>query len=140
MAVEDLLRACNLETDETVYTMIKLPPAAIWAAAGILADWGEPFSALIADKDEVSLILPLEAWEDYEARLPLAVQQGAFRLITFGITLDFDVVGFMALVATILASVEVSLIPLGAFSRDHILVPEAGFQKAWDALKSAQKG
>lgn len=140
MSVDALFRACNLETDEVVYTLVQLPSAAIWAAAGILADWGEAFSALIADKDEVSLVLPLDAWDEYSPRLPLARQQGEFRLITFGITLEFEVVGFMALVATILASAQVPIIALGAFSRDHILVPAAVFQSAWDALKSAQKG
>lgn len=140
MSVNELLRACNLETDEVVYTLIQLPAVAIWAAAGILADWGEPFSVLIADKDEVSLVLPLEAWEDYQSRLPGANQYGEFRLITFGIVLAFDVVGFMALVSTILAEAQVSIIPLGAFSRDHILVPSALFQTAWDALKAAQEG
>ncbi len=135
-SAQEALQQCTLYTDDTVYTLISLSPSAIWAGAGIIADLGEAFSVLIADKDEVTLVLPLEAWQDYEKRLPDARQQGEFRLITFDIELDFDMIGFMALIANILADAQVSILPLAAFARDHILVPANKFQIAWDALKS----
>jgi hypothetical protein len=136
-SAQEALQNSTLFTDEVVYTLISLPPTAIWAGAGIMADLGEAFSAVIADKDEVTLVLPLDAWQDYEKRLPNARQQGEFRLITFDIELDFDLIGFMAIVSRILADVGVSILPFAAFARDHVLVPDGKFQIAWDALESA---
>jgi hypothetical protein len=136
-SAQEALQNSTLFTDDVVYTLIGLPPTAIWAGAGIMADLGEAFSVVIADKDEVTLVLPLDAWQDYEKRLPDARQQGEFRLITFDIELDFDMIGFMALIAKILADVDVSILPFAAFARDHVLVPAEKFQIAWDALESA---
>lgn len=137
MTAQEALEKSTLYTDATIYTLINLPPNAIWAGAGIMADFGEAFSAVIADKDEVTLVLPIEAWQDYEKRLPNARQQGEFRLITFDLELDFDLIGFMALVAKILADAGVSILPFAAFARDHVLVPAEKFQIAWDTLESA---
>ena len=134
-SAQEALHNSTLFTDNVVYTLISLPPTAIWAGAGIIADLAEAFSVVIADKDEVTLVLPLDAWQDYEKRLPNARQQGEFRLITFDIELDFDMIGFMALVAKILADAGVSILPFAAFTRDHVLVPTEKFQIAWDALE-----
>ena len=134
---QEAIQQSTLYTDDIVYTLISLPPNAIWAGAGIIADWNEAFSTVIADKDEVTLVLPFDAWQAYEKRLPNARQQGEFRLITFDIELDFDLIGFMALVAKILADAGVSILPFAAFARDHVLVPAEKFQTAWDALESA---
>jgi hypothetical protein len=120
--------------------MIRLPPNAIWAGAGVIADLGEAFSVFMADKDEVTLVMPLDAWqEEYQRRLPGAVQTGAFRLITSDYPLEFALVGFMAIVARALAEANVSLMALSAFSRDHFLVPAEAFERAWAALKTAQQ-
>lgn len=138
-SAKEVLSQTPLYTDEVIYTLIKLPASAIWAGAGVLADLGESFSALIADKDEVTLVMSLEAWqEEYFKRLPGAEQHGEFRLITFDMVLEFSLTGFMAIVATILAEAGVSVIPLGAFSRDHVLVPADSFEKAWTALQASK--
>lgn len=138
-SAKEVLSQTPLYTDEVIYTLIKLPASAIWAGAGVLADLGEAFSVLIADKDEVTLVMALEAWqEEYFKRLPGAEQHGEFRLITFDMVLEFSLTGFMALVATILAEAGVSVIPLGAFSRDHVLVPADSFEKAWTALQASK--
>jgi hypothetical protein len=140
LSAQEVLSQAPLYTEDALYTLIKLPASAIWAGAGVLADLGESFSALIADKDEVTLVISLTAWqEDYHKRLPGAEQVGQYRLITFDAVLDPSLIGFMALVAKILADAGVSIIPLGAFSRDHILVPADIFEKAWAALEAAKK-
>ncbi|MBN1679904.1 MAG: ACT domain-containing protein [Anaerolineae bacterium] len=127
-----------LYTDNVVYLLVHLPAPAITASAGVLAEIGTPFSALIADKDEVTLVVPKEHWDSFAHRLPEHRLGGDYRLITFDLPLDFDLVGFMALVSTILAEAFVSILPLASFERDHILVSVAQFQAAWDALGQAQ--
>lgn len=132
-------KRATLYTDDTLYRMIKLPAPAIWAAASVLATVAEAFSAIIADKDEVTLVLSSERWEMVSDRLPdHALMQDEYRLITFDLPLEPDLVGFMALVSQILADAGVTILPLAAFSRDHILVTDAQFQQAWNALSAAQ--
>ncbi len=53
----------------------------------------------------------------------IKVERG-FRMLTFDIEMDFEVVGFIAEVSRILAAAGVPILPLSAFSRDHILVKQ----------------
>lgn len=119
-----VLAQADLYTDGVDYSITRLPPKAITVAAGIVAEIGEAFLGLIVDKDEVTLVIPTEALDDFGKRLPdFALSPKNYRLITFTIELDFDLVGFMALVSSALADTGISILPLAAFSRDHILVP-----------------
>lgn len=134
--VEQVLKDATLYTDGQLYLVVKLPPAAITAAAGIFAEIGEPFGAVIADKDEVTLTLPADALPDFAKRLPGHVASAEpYRLITFDLELEPTLTGFMAAVSAALAAAGVSILPLAAFSRDHILVPAAQFEAALAALQ-----
>ncbi|RPJ02878.1 MAG: ACT domain-containing protein [Chloroflexi bacterium] len=97
-----------------------------------------PFCALIADKDEVTLLLSASACESAVAHFLNYQISDAYRLITFDLPLEFDLVGFMALVSEVLARAGVSILALSAFARDHVFVPAGQFQAAWDALRTAQ--
>ena len=125
----------TLYTDGIDYRLIHLPLSVLPAAAGLLV---EPFCALIADKDEITLLLAQPTWERAAARFPDHRVAAPCRLITFDLPLDFELVGFMALVSAVLAQANVSILAISAFERDHIFVPAAQFQTAWDALKTAQ--
>jgi hypothetical protein len=139
--VEQVLKTAQLYTDNRDYTVSHLPSGAITAAAGVVAEMGEAFCALIVDKDEVSLIIPSEAWEDFAGRLPgHKVAEKTYRLITLDLPLDMELVGLMARISAALAAVEVSILPLAAFSRDHILVPADQFDIAMNALQRLQSG
>ena len=94
---------------------------------------------MIVDKDEVTLIIPAEAVEDFAARLlDHRVSDSAYRLISFDLELDPSLTGFMAAIAGALAQAGVPILPLAAFSRDHLLVPADDFEAAWQALKQLQ--
>ncbi|MBN1285356.1 MAG: ACT domain-containing protein [Anaerolineae bacterium] len=136
--VSQALAEAALYTDGQEYTVIHLPLAAITAAAGVLAEIGEAFSVVIADKDEVTLILAREIWDDFkQARLPeRQVAPEPFRLVTFDLPLTMDLVGFMAAVSGALAEAGVPLLAFSAYARDHLLVPAAQFDTAWAALKT----
>ncbi|MBI1280040.1 MAG: ACT domain-containing protein [Anaerolineaceae bacterium] len=137
--VVSALKQTELYSDGIDYAVIKLPAQAITAAAGIVAEIGEAFCALIVDKDEVSLILPSEAVEDFAGRLKgHTLASDRYRLITFDLVLDFNLFGFMAVVSDTLAGAKVSILPIAAFSRDHILVPSRQFDIAIQALKKLQ--
>lgn len=134
--VDQILAAAQLYSDKKDYIIVQLPAAAITAAAGIIAEVSEPFCALIVDRDEVSLVIPYEAWEDFSKRLPNhKVADKRYRLITFDIALEMSLVGFMARISQALAEVNVSILTFAAFTRDHVLVPANQFDIAMAALQ-----
>lgn len=137
MTTREALQQTRLISDGERYRLVRLPGNAITLAAGVLAEVGSPFTALIVDKDEVTLIIPDEAVEEFAGRLKAAtIEEVAYRLITFDVVLPSDLVGFMAAISAAAARAGVSIIPLGAYSRDHILVRESQFDTAMDALQS----
>jgi hypothetical protein len=134
-----LFAQCRLYSDPRDYAVISLPPQAIMGGAGVIAEYGDAFSALIADKDEVTLVLLAEAWPDFAARLPgHRVAADYYRLITFEIELEMSLVGFMALISGALAEADVSILALAAFTRDHLLVKREQLEAALDALRRLQ--
>ena len=139
MNADKTLKNIPLYTDEVDYQLVTMPSKGIVLAASILAEIAEPFGTVILDKDETTLIIPAEMVEQFQDRLEGLETSNPFRLITFDEELPFELTGFMALVATLLAEADVSIIPIAAFSRDHILVPADQFDKAWDTLSTYQQ-
>jgi hypothetical protein len=128
---EGAFREARFFSDEELYAVIRLPARAITAAASIIAEIGEPFAALIADKDEVSLAIPRDAIEDFSARLrDYAVSETSYRLITFDVVLEPDLVGFISRVSAALAEAGISILPYAAYSRDHVLVAAQEYDRA----------
>jgi len=139
-SADALLRQARLVSDGQDYRILRLPPQAITLAAGVLAEVGQPFAALIVDKDEVTLLLPEEAVSAFDSRLRRAqMSERIYRLITLDVRLDPDLVGFIARIADILAAEGIPILSAAAYSRDHILVPAQDFDKAIQALRQFQK-
>lgn len=133
------LKQAILYTDGQDYILAKLPPKAITAAAGVVAQVGEPFCALIVDKDEVSVVLPEEAWDDFHQRMPGHVLSTYhYRLLTLDIELEPDVIGFMARISAALAGAGVSILPLAAYSRDHLMIRAEQLDLAVATLQTLQ--
>jgi hypothetical protein len=89
---------------------------------------------IFSDKYEVTLLLDDIDYGTMRHAIREAKKQGNFRMLTFDLVMDFDVVGFMALVSKILAEANISIIALSAFSRDHILVSQDDLPKALKVL------
>lgn len=138
MSVDQILAKAEFYSDDVLYRLVQIPKRAMTLGAGIIAEIGEPFTALIVDKDEVTLVIPSELVAEFETRLNRLpahqVSQNDYRLITLDVVLEPDLVGLMARISTALAEAGVSLLPLAAFSRDHLLVAAPDFERAMDVL------
>jgi hypothetical protein len=134
--LSEALSQTVLYSDGMAYSLIHLPPQATTPAAGILAEIGQPFLALIVDKDEVSLILPTRNWQALAHRLPGAEATHNLRLITLDVVLDHDLIGYLAHVSRVLAEAGIPILALSAYERDHILVPQEHFETAWTTLEA----
>lgn len=138
--VEQALSQAKFYSDGVDYAFVRLPPAAITPAAAVIAEIGEPFCALIVDKDEVTMMIPADALAHFGRRLPEHVKgESAYRLITIDVVLEPDLVGFMAHVSVALASAGITLMPFAAYSRDHLLVPAEKLDLALKTLEKLRK-
>jgi hypothetical protein len=134
--VKQALNAASFYSDSQPYAFARLPSTAITAAAGVVAEIGEPFCALLVDKDEVTLMIPAEAWDDFAKRLPgSTLSSQRYRLITIDVALEPDLIGFMAHISRALADAGVSILPFAAYTRDHLFVPEENFSLAMTTLE-----
>lgn len=137
---EMALSEATLYSDGCVYRLLRLPPKAITLAAGVVAEAALPFSALLADKDELTLLLPESACQEFARRLRhAAMSDETYRLITFDIELDSALVGFMALVSSALAGEGIPILTYAAFSRDHVVVRDRDFDRAVGTLCQLQQ-
>jgi hypothetical protein len=89
---------------------------------------------LLRDKHEVTLLLDEVDWRTMRYAARDAKVEGGFRLITLDIELGWDVIGFLALVTSILANANVSVGAFSAFSRDHLLIKQDDLAPALLAL------
>jgi hypothetical protein len=58
-----------------------------------------------------------------------------FRIISFETKLPFELVGFLAHIATILAEKDISIFAISAYSTDHVLVREKDLEKTLKILR-----
>lgn len=77
--------------------------------------------ASIHDETETTVVVEEDAVDSVAAS---AVESGWKRL-TFEMELPFDLVGFLATVASALAEVDVSVFVLSSYSTDHVFVKQA---------------
>ena len=89
---------------------------------------------LLRDPFEVTMLVDEEDWRAMRHAARDARVETGFRLVTLGVELPWDVVGFLAHVSGILAAAGVPVGALSAFSRDHLLIKQDDLGKALRAL------
>ena len=129
-----ILAQTDLFTDGKVYLIVKISSVQEECIASGIEIEPMSFWACIRDKDETTLVLAQEAFEQFPSSVEVLDVSPPYRLITFDIPLDWSVVGYLAALTSELAEAGISIVALSAFSRDHIFVAEADFDRAWDVL------
>jgi hypothetical protein len=89
---------------------------------------------IFKDKYETTLLLDETDFGTIRHAVRDAKIQGGFRLLTFDVELDFNVVGFLAFVSNLLAGAQISIVALSAFSRDHLLIQQRDLAAALKVL------
>ncbi len=89
---------------------------------------------IFKDNFEVTLLLDEIDFGRIQNAVQSAKKEGNFRLLSFDIELDFNVVGFLAEITRIFAEAEISIVALSAFSRDHLLIKQTDLAKALKVL------
>lgn len=126
--------SAQLYSDERTYAVVSLPRDQMRPATILFGGLAEPFAAMIVDKDEITVVMHDMDWSLGSRGLENVRVEGDYRLITFDMLLPMDTVGFMAVVSRLMAEADIPLLPVAAFSRDHILVRQRDFRRAWKVL------
>jgi hypothetical protein len=106
----------------------RLDPAHL-AVARYAADWSPSarpagFCAVVHAEDEVTVVCAEDAVDELSPVPPLHLEHG-WRRITFPGPLPWELVGFLADVATRLADAQIPFTSLSGFTTDHVLVRAA---------------
>jgi hypothetical protein len=117
------------------YRLVSLPLDVAAEAAALVAASGGRFAAVVLERDEVSLTVSEALWETSPLRERARADAGPYRVLTFDLDLDLDVVGFLGPAADRLATAGVSIVPQCAFHKDHLLVRAEDLGRAAAALE-----
>lgn len=136
MNASELLKKTRVEVAPETFHLVGLPHAdwlKLLENPELSPRMTAPFM-IFRDNREVTLLLDDEDFGTIRHAVRDAKTDGNFRMLTFDITLNFGVVGFLAEITRILASAEISVVALSAFSRDHVLIKQENLSKALRVL------
>jgi hypothetical protein len=132
----ELLRRAKVEVAPETFFLVGLKHQD-WLRLTDNAELGPNRSApfmMLRDAYEVTLLLTEDDWRAMRHLARDARVEANFRLLTLNIELEWNVVGFMAHVAGILAEARLSCGFVSAFSRDHLLIKQDDLARALLAL------
>jgi hypothetical protein len=131
-----ILRNSRCEVSPETYSLISLSDdewRRILESPELSPRMTAPFM-IFRDKYEVTLVLDETDFATIRHAIRDAKVERGFRLFTFDTVMDFSVVGFVAEVSRILAEAGISIVPISAFSRDHLLVKQDDLAAVLKAL------
>ena len=135
-SVAELLRRSRVEVAPATFSLVGLRHedwARLLEHPELSPRPSEPFMCL-KDAHEVTLLIEESDWRAMRHLVRDAKVENEFRLLTFDVELDWNVVGFLAHVTRILANASVSAGALSAFSRDHLLIKQENLGEALRVL------
>jgi hypothetical protein len=106
----------------------------VWKEVFAVIKSKKPYSAAFAnirDKNELTVIVDQSK---YNERDTIQIEKD-WKLLTFDMVLPFELIGFMAVVSTVLAEARISIFVVSGYSTDHILIKEKDLEKAKHVLK-----
>jgi hypothetical protein len=132
-SVDEILAATQLTVHPDNFVLVGLSPH---EKLPTLAALPNDFYQIIVEPDVLTLLLKGRDWAGLAPAYPTAQTEGPLRLFTFSVAMDWDVVGFLAAVTSLLAA---NGIPLGAvcgYYRDHLFIAETHAGRAEFLLRA----
>jgi hypothetical protein len=132
--IETLLSRTHWQARPERFVLAGLEPKERAVITRLLGGITAPFMQLIAEPDRLTLLLPQPDWRALRPAFPHARVQQPFRVISFGLDLPDDLVGFLAVASRALAVAGVPILAICGYTKDHILVREEHLDRALAAL------
>jgi hypothetical protein len=115
--------------------LVSFPPDRLGDAASLVAGAAGSFASLVLERDEVSVALPERVFEASPLRAAARADAGPYRAITLDIDVELDVTGYLAPAAVLLGEAGISIVPVCAFLKDHLLIREPDLERALAVLE-----
>ncbi|MFK7934140.1 MAG: ACT domain-containing protein [Saprospiraceae bacterium] len=87
--------------------------------------------AMVTDYQEITVIQRTDEVDENNVE----EREDGYVILTFDMVLPFELTGFLAEVAAVLAEAEIAIFAISGFSTDHVLVKEADLEEAVAALE-----
>ena len=118
------------QTVEQIYLQLIDQHLAIWKSESVPAiPLGRSFFSVTITENEISMVTEIR---DVPKRVTAESGWRAFRVAG---PLDFNLVGIIAHISTLLAKAKVPLFVISTFDTDHILVKKENLHKAIDTFE-----
>ncbi len=92
------------------------------------------FFSVINEKDEITLILSKQNWKKISNDFKEVKIEKDYKVITFDINLNLNIVGYLAQITKLLAKNNISILAVSTYLKDHILVRNKDLDKSIKAL------
>ena len=133
--IKKLWSQTRLQLWPEAYWLVSLPPEQVQNAAHAVSASAQQFAALVVERDEVSLTLCDQAWQQFSARLQTRAVAGPYRVITLALNLELSITGYLLPAAARFAEAGISIVPQGAFLKDHLLIKAEEVARAMQVLE-----
>lgn len=117
------------------YVLVSLPPDSLARALACVASTAATFSAVVVERDEVSLTVEETAWNAHAETVRHHVVDGPYRAITLQVDVDPGVSGYFAPAAERLADAGIAIVPQCAYLKDHLLTRAADAERAVEIME-----
>jgi hypothetical protein len=134
--IAELLQKTRVEVSPETYFIISLSDKDFHQLLGnpeLSPRMTSPFM-IFKDRWEVTLILDETDYQTCRHAVREAKVEGGWRLLSFDLVMDFNVVGFFAEVSKILAQANIPIMAISAFSRDHLFIKQDNLARALKVL------
>jgi hypothetical protein len=117
------------------YMLVSLPREALIEALSLVSSAAGHFSAVVVERDEVSLTVEEELWKTRAGTIAHHAMDGPYRAITLQLNVDLGVSGYFAPAAERLANAGISIVPQCAYLKDHVLVRATDADRAVEIME-----
>lgn len=132
--IHDALKETNFYTDKVRYVIVKLDKKIYSSLLQTVSKITHIYLQIIHDKDELSLVVPKEIWEEKLSNKYERIDQtGDLALITCEVKSE-TVTGYLLTIVSILSPHNIGVFVQGAFTTDHIFVDYKNLNEALELL------
>src|SRR4029079_4544769 len=129
--IDRVLSGTNFWTDRKEYLYLKLKAEDYSSLMVDLAAYTKPYTEIINDKDELTLLIARDLWNKNLAKKYVPIASEFLALITCEVQ-EETVTGYLLEMLKILSPSGIGVYVQGAFTTDHIFVHYADLDKAME--------
>lgn len=132
--IEKILAATSLRIHPHRFVLVSMPLSTLTLLKQRLSDIDSPFWSLSVEEAEVTVILPITAWNTITSYFSKTRVEEDYRVITLDVTVPWDVAGFLTKILGVLAQENISCGLVSGFSRDHLIIKNKDLLRAIEIL------